>query len=93
MGGITVIPSATEAILRTLKVQDGQVVREVVDKASGEVTVEPFPYAVATPDGAPYASWRGGDEPKSEAVEWIKGRFETIAALLESDRKQVESGG
>lgn len=85
-------PAATEAILRTLRVRDGVVVREIVDDSTGEVTTEPFPYAVDTPDGNPYASWRGGDEPKAEAVEWIRGRFETIAELMQSDRKQVESG-
>lgn len=80
---IKVKPAAERAILAQLVV-DGDV---VVWKETGEVCS----FAVPSPGGQPYASWRGGDEPKAEAEAWFEGRFEHVAELMMSDRKAVES--
>lgn len=59
---------------------------DVIYTPTGEVL--PFATVHRTPEGEPYASWRGGDDVKAQAQAWIASRAEELAAGVKAIEAQ-----
>ena len=80
-------PAAATALKARLRI-DGDVVLWLDEH--GVPTGEVCEFATATPEGEPYASWRGGDPIKDDATAWLTAKFDHVAALMLPELKAVE---